>query len=376
MVLQSNGDRSHGRKVRYAVVGLGYISQIAMLPAFEHAKANSELVAFVSDDDVKIDELKRRYGVKNACSYGQYDRLLQSQLIDAVYIATPNSLHREFAVKAAEAHVHVLCEKPMASNDFDCLAMLESAKANDIKFMVAYRLHFDEANMKIVDLAQSGKIGELKFFSSSFSMQVKNNNVRTKKALGGGPVNDLGIYCINAARYLFRAEPIEVSAFAIKSDDQRFREIDETVAVIMRFPEDKLGSFTCSFGAADVSRYELIGTKGIITADPAYDYSKPIKFVVTANDRSEHYEFPVRDQFASQLIHFSDCILTGREPVPCAEEGFADVSIIAAINQSLKTGASMPIEKVGLSRRPGPEDVQRHPPVSKPELVHVAAPHD
>src|ERR1700733_13765393 len=198
------------KKVRYAVVGLGYISQIAMLPAFEQAKRNSEFVALVSDDDTKLGELKQRYGVQHAVNYQQYDELLQSGLVDAVYIATPNSLHREFAVKAAEAHVHVLCEKPMASTDFDCFAMLEAARQNVIKFMVAYRLHFDEANMKIVELAQSGELGSLKMFSSVFSMQVKEDNIRTKKGLGGGPVNDLGVYCINAARYLFRAEPIEV----------------------------------------------------------------------------------------------------------------------------------------------------------------------
>jgi len=250
--------------VRYAVVGLGHIAQVAVLPAFQHAGENSALAALVSDDPVKLKTLGRRYGVKALYSYDRYPQLLKHGVVDAVYIALPNAKHAEFAIPALEAGIHVLCEKPLATSEEDCRLMIEAAQAGRARLMTAYRLHFEDANMEAVRIARSGRIGQPRYFVSTFSQQVRPGDVRLQRGLGGGSLWDMGIYCINAARYLFRSEPEEVSAFTTggADSDARFKEVDEMCAATLRFPGGRLASFTSSFGASDVSAYRLIGTKG------------------------------------------------------------------------------------------------------------------
>src|SRR5690606_14997228 len=183
-----------------------------------------ELVAFVSGDSKKLRTLSRKYKVKLNYSYDQYDALRQSGEIDAVYIVLPNSMHAEYAKRAAQQKIHVLCEKPMATTPEDCESMISAANENDIKLMIAYRLHFDPGNLAAVEMIKKGKIGTPKYFSSVFSFQVKEGNIRTQAELGGGTVWDIGIYCINAARYLFQSEPKEVFAYFAKSNDSRFED--------------------------------------------------------------------------------------------------------------------------------------------------------
>ena len=247
-------------KIRYAVVGLGHIAQKAMLPAFEHAE-NSELAALVTGNPEKERELTKRYGVK-AYTYEDLENALDAQQVDAVYISTPNIFHREHTERAARAGAHVLCEKPMASTEEDCEGMIHATEEKQVKLMIAYRLHFNDANLRAMELAQSGDLGELRYFSSLFGMQVKAGNIRVRKDLGGGTLYDIGIYCINAARYLFRDEPIEVVGLTANNGEERFTEIEEMTGALLRFPRERLAMFTCSFGSADVSQCELVGTKG------------------------------------------------------------------------------------------------------------------
>jgi glucose-fructose oxidoreductase len=366
---QSNN--GNGRKLRYAVVGLGHIAQIAVLPAFEHAKKNSQLVALVSDDPTKLKEMGKLYGVENLYDYQHYDECLREAELDAVYIALPNNMHKEYAIRAAEAGVHVLCEKPMAMNSQECIDMIEACDKNNVKLMIAYRLHFEEANMKMVQAVADGKIGEARLFNSTFSMQVREGNIRTKGDMGGGPLSDIGIYCINAARYLFQDEPLEVVAMAASSDDPRFSSIDETVSAILRFPGERVASFVCSFGAADMSRYEVVGTDGHLCVDPAYDYAMELKYEIVKGKKEVAKEIPKRDQFAPELLHFSDCILADKEPEPNGLEGLADILVIEAINESLMTGKAITVKSVDKQARPGMEQVQKKPGIDKPKLVHV-----
>lgn len=192
------------KKIRYAVVGQGYISQIAVLPAFAHAKKNFEFVALVSGDPKKLKALGRKYGVKRLVGYEGYDALLASGEIDAVFIALPNDQHRDFTERAARAGIQVLCEKPMAVSAEDCEAMVASARENAVKLMIAYRLHFDEAKLKAIELIKQGKIGAPRLFSSIFTIPVKDRSIRVSpRSKGGGPTYDIGAYHINAARYLF-----------------------------------------------------------------------------------------------------------------------------------------------------------------------------
>jgi glucose-fructose oxidoreductase len=197
-------------KVRYAVIGQGYISQVAVLPAFAHARRNSVLAALVSDDERKLRTLGRRYRVSRLCRYDAVDELFSSGEIDAVYIALPNSMHAEYTVRAARAGLHVLCEKPMAVSTRECQQMIEATRRARVKLMIAYRLHFERANLEVARIVRSGKLGDIRYFDSQFSMQVKAGNIRLDQELGGGPLYDIGIYCINAARSALAAEPTHV----------------------------------------------------------------------------------------------------------------------------------------------------------------------
>jgi predicted dehydrogenase len=357
--------------IRYAVVGLGHIAQVAVLPAFAHAKRNSTLAALVSDNRTKLKELSRRYRVEHTFSYEEYDDCLESGLIDAVYIALPNSMHAEYAVRAAQAGIHVLVEKPMAVNEKECLTMIRAAQKHRVKLMVAYRLHFEEANLKAVELVKSGNLGQPRFFTSAFALQVRPGNIRTKAELGGGTLYDLGIYCINAARYLFQDEPREVIAYSAAREDPRFKNIDEMTAAVLRFSRDRLATFTSSFGASDVSSYEIVGTKGTARLDPAYEYAFPLKLYVTIDGKTRSQTFPKRDQFAPELLYFSDCILKNKDPEPSGAEGLADVRTIEALYRSAKTGKTVKMRPVGPKKRPSSKQEERRPPVGKPALVQA-----
>jgi glucose-fructose oxidoreductase len=367
-------DRGKKRKIRYAIVGQGYISQIAVLPAFAHARKNSELSALVSDDPLKLKKLGKKYGVRHLYSYDEYDDCLTSNEIDAVYIALPNSMHREYAERAASAGVHILCEKPMAVTEEDCEAMIRAAGESGVKLMIAYRLHFEAANLKAAQMARSGRLGNLRIFNSVFTMQVETGNIRLQKDLGGGPLYDIGIYCINAARYLFEDEPIEVCAFSANNGEERFQEVDEMTTAILRFPSERLATFTCSFGAADVSAYEIVGTKGRLRVDPAYEFAGELKHELTRDGKSRRQTFPQRDQFAPELLYFSECIIEDKDPEPSGLEGLADVRIIRALYRSARIGEPVKLGDFEKSARPGPEQEIRRPPVKEPDLVHAASP--
>jgi len=367
--------KQNQKKIRYAVVGLGHIAQVAVLPAFAHAE-NSELAALVSDDPEKLEKLGRRYKVKARFSYDRYDECLRSGVVDAVYIALPNHLHRPYAERAARAGVHVLCEKPMAVTEEDCLSMIRVAEENGVKLMVAYRLHFEEANLKAIDLVQGGKLGDARVFVSVFTMQVKEGDIRLNpRELGGGTLYDIGIYCINAVRNLYGAEPMEVVAFSSNNGDPRFRQCEEMTSAILRFPgRERLASFTSSFGAADVSTYRVVGTHGDLVMDPAYEYAEELVQRVTINGRTRERRFPKRDQFAPELVSFSECILTGAAPEPSGWEGLADVRVIRALYQSADTGQPVSLEPFEKQDRPSLDQQITRPAVRKPELVNTEAP--
>lgn len=371
---RAKGEARRSQKVRYAVVGLGYISQIALLPAFADA-ANSELVALVSDDPVKLQKLGAKYGVARRCSYDEYDDLLRSGDIDAVYLGLPNTMHADYSIRAAKAGVHILCEKPMAATSAECTSMLRAAIAADVRLMIAYRLHFEAGNLAAVELVHSGKIGKPRIFSSDFTMQVRDaGNIRLDDALGGGPLWDIGIYCINAARYLFKAEPYEVVAATATSGEKRFAEVEEMASAILRFPGDRVASFTCSFGAADVSSYRVIGTKGSLRVEPAYAHAGDITHHVTIGKRTTERTFPKRGQFAAELVHFSDCVRNGQQPRASGTEGRNDVQIIEALLASARTRKLVELDLAAPASRPDASAGIRRPPAKKPPLVRAAGP--
>jgi predicted dehydrogenase len=368
-VKQKHGAKRTSEKIRYAVVGLGHIAQVAVLPAFKHAAKNSQLAALVSSDPAKLKELSKRYRVPLAVSYEGYDDLLRSGHIDAVYIAEPNSLHCDFAIRAANAGLHVLCEKPLALNEEECELIIDACKQTGVKLMTAYRLHFEKSNLEAIRLIQSGKIGTPRYFNSIFSMQARAGNYRLKKKMGGGPMFDLGVYCINAARYLFRAEPTRVTAVTATGPDKRFREVEEMAGVVLEFPGNRLASFICSFGAADNAEYQIVGTKGSLRLKNGYEYIMPVELTLTVEGKAKKSVFAKRDQFGPELFYFSDCIQKNKEPEPSGEEGLNDVRIIQAVFESAKKHCSITLRPIAKRNRPTPHQEIRRAPVKKPELV-------
>ena len=371
---QGSAGRSRA-KVRYAVVGMGHIAQVAVLPAFAHARRNSVLAALVSDEERKLRALGRRYGVTRLCHYNDVDELFASGELDAVYIALPNSMHAEYTVRAARAGLHVLCEKPMAITTRECQQMIEATERAGVKLMTAYRLHFERANLEAARIVRSRKLGDIRYFDSQFSMQVKRGNIRLDCELGGGPLYDIGIYCINAARSAFAAEPTQVWATATNSGDARFEEVPETVSAVLKFPANRVATFTCSFGAADRSAYEVVGTRGSLRMEPAYEYAEGLAFEVTIGGRKRRRQFTKRDQFAPELLYFSDCVLRDRKVEPSGEEGLADVRVIEALRESMASGRFVETRLAQRDQRPTLEQEIQRPAVRKPKLVDVPSPH-
>ncbi len=360
------------RTIRYAVVGQGYIAQAAVLPAFAHARRNSRLAALVSGDPAKRRELGRKYGVP-AFDYGEYDALLDSGAVDAVYIALPNDQHRDFTVRAARRGVHVLCEKPLAMDERDCAAMIAACRRSGVKLMTAYRLHFEEATLEALEAIRDGRIGEPKLFVSSFTIRVADaGNIRLRDVeSGGGTFYDIGIYCINAARHIFRAEPTE--AFAMVSAPGK-GEAEESAVATLRFPGDRLATFALSFGTDKTSEYLVVGSRGSLRVEPGFELARALEHHETRNGKTRSARFGKRDQFAPELLYFSDCILEDREPEPSGAEGLADVRVIRALYRSAATRRAVKLAPRKARRHPTPRQEIRRPPVRMPRLVNAAPP--
>jgi len=375
-----NGDggphQPTGRKIRYAVVGLGFISQAAILPAFAHARENSELAALVSGDPKKRAALGKKYKVSQTYGYEQFGECLMRGGVDAVYIGLPNHMHRAYSEAAARAGVHVLCEKPMAVHPDDCEAMIDAARESNVKLMIAYRLHFERGNLSAIAALREGEIGEPRIFRSAFTQQVPAGNIRLTIEDGGGPLYDLGVYCVNAARYLFRAEPDEVFCYNAAGRDRRFDGVAEMSSAVMRFPNDRLAVFTCSFGATDRDTYEVIGTKGVLKMDPGFAMSQDIKCEISVGEKTRKTTYKRRDQFGPELVYFSDCILNNKQPEPGGVEGLTDVRIIAALQESAAIGHPVTIssDQPEVTRRPTLDQEIQKPAVEEPSLVRAAAP--
>jgi predicted dehydrogenase len=360
-------------RVRFAVVGQGYFAQSAILPAFKNAK-NAELVALVGGDADKLAKLGRTYGVETLVSYDEYGSLVASGEIDAVYIATPNSLHREHTVIAAEHGVHVLVEKPMATTEEDCRAMINACRVGGVKLMVGYRLHFEAANLDALRMVDDGKLGNLRLFASLFTMQVKKDNIRVRWQTGGGPLWDIGVYCINAARSIFRAEPNEVFAYSASTDDPRFEEVHEQVAATLRFPGERLATFAVSFGGADTGAYDIVGTDGTLRLDPAFDNVDEMTLKATIRGKERSKTYPKRDQVAPEIRYFADCILQHREPEPAGDEGLADVRVVLALMRSAETRRPVRLGEPMEVEHPHPDQEATVAGHDEPELVGVESP--
>lgn len=338
------------RKVGWAIVGLGQLALEEIMPAFAASKLSMP-VALVSGHPNKAKRVAAAYQVDPNAIYGyeNFDRIANDDRIEVVYIVLPNSMHAEYTIRALRSGKHVLCEKPMAVNIVEAVQMQKAAKEANRKLMIGYRLHYEPMNRRVVELCASGQYGKIKTFTSSNCQNVKAPNIRLSSELGGGPLGDIGIYSINAARYVLGEEPVEVAAFGHKPDeDPRFREVHESVGFIMRYPSGAIAQCDCSFGSTESRRYRVHCAEGFIEMDPAFSYRglrlrvKQGESSAGASQLSEINIAPV-NHFAAEMDHFSRCILDGTEPRTPAEMGIADLRIIAALEESMRTGQKVRI---------------------------------
>ncbi len=332
------------RQVRWAIVGLGELALGEIMPAFAECKW-SKPTALVSGHRDKALQVAEVYDIpeKNIYNYDNYDSIADNDEIDVIYIVLPNSMHAEFTIRALKSGKHVLCEKPMAANVEECQQMIDAADEASKKLMIAYRLHYEPFNLRVMEMCKSKKYGEIKTFSSSNCQNVPAPNIRLSRELAGGPVGDVGVYSINAARYCIGAEPVEVSAIAHQpSDDPRFREVPESVAFTLKYPDGELAHCDCSFGSAVSRRYRVHCQKGYIDMDPAFSYTG-LELRAHDGKQEEQLLLSAVNHFASEMDHFSECILNDRDSDTPGSMGLADQRIIEAIAKSVETGKPVSI---------------------------------
>jgi len=304
-------------------------------------------VALVSGHPDKAKKVAAAYDIdpKAIYTYENYDTLKDNPAVDVIYIVLPNSMHAEFTTRGVKAGKHVLCEKPMAASVAECEGMIAAAKAAKRKLMIAYRLRYEPFNMKAIELVRGGEIGKLKSITASHCQNTEAPNIRLSRELAGGPVGDVGIYCLNACRYLTGEEPTEVTAIAHQpKDDSRFKEVPESVAFTLRFPSGVIATCDCSFGTDESRRYRALGADGFLQLDPAFPYHG-LRLTVQKSAKISEYKLEEKNHFAGEMDHFSECVLDGKDPRTPGEEGLADVRVIAAIEEAWKTGKAVAVSK-------------------------------
>lgn len=364
------------KKVRYAIVGLGDIAQEDMMPGVEHT-GNSEITALVTSDPEKASELGKMYKVDATYTYQQFADALQSGTFDAIYLATPNWRHAEFIVPALQAGLHVLTEKPLEVSTAKCQEILDAAKVSTAKLMVAYRLHFEPGTLDSIAKIRSGKIGQVHTFTSTFAQPLDPTNHRAHSGHLAGPVLDMGPYPVNAARYMFSDEPVEVvSAVGVRHPESGFdQDFDDSVAITLRFPNNRLAQFTLSYYGGPVNSLTVVGTEGSLLLDPAYMFGQPVEQTLAVGEKKHKTSFKNTDHFGGELKYFSDCILNNTEPEPDGEEGFADVRVLEGVLAALKSGSSVKLAPFTRTKRIDTEGQKVElRAVSTPKLVHADNP--
>ena len=328
-----------GRRLRYCIVGLGRISMKHFMPACKESK-QSQVTALVSGHREKAEEQAEQYGVpkKNIYSYENYDDIKDNPDIDAVYIALPNSMHAEYTIRAANAGKHVLCEKPMATTVKDSQSMINACRAANKKLMIAYRCQYEPTNLRAIQMIRTGKLGAVQAIESANGFNISAGEWRLNRQLaGGGPLMDVGIYSLNACRYLTGEEPEHVEGYASVIDkDGRFKEVEENVSWTIKFPSGIVASCNTTYGAPMNGYYKVHGSKGILHVEPAFGYEGlHLKADIRGEDKIDEPN-PAKDpsQFVTEADYFAGCVFQDKEPKTDGQEGLRDMQLMSEIYKS------------------------------------------
>ena len=328
----------------FALVGIGKLSMEQILPAFANCK-RARPVALVSGHPDKAKQQAGMYGIdpKNIYNYENFDSIKDNPAIDVVYVVLPNSMHAEYTIRAAKAGKHVLCEKPMATSVEDCQAMIDACKTAGRKLTIGYRLHYEPLTKKAIELARSAEaVGTIKQITAEggFSIGDPTQWRLNRKLAGGGSLMDIGIYALNATRYLSGQEPVEVTAVSYSTPgDPRFKEVEETIEFQLRFASGLVASCLSSYGFG-CNRFRVYGTNGQIESEPFLSYQGDRLWQIRGPSREEVKLEPA-NHFASEMEHFSGCVLDDKSTLTPGEEGLKDVKTMMAIYESARTGKAV-----------------------------------
>lgn len=327
------------RKLGYAIVGLGSYATKQIMPRIKDCEF-AELKALVSGTPAKLAQYGAEYGIPatHRYSYADYDRIKDNPDIDLVYVVLPNSMHAEYSIRASQAGKHVLCEKPMAISAAECEAMIAAAKKAGRKLMIGYRCHFEQHNLRAIELVKTGFVGRPTLITAEHGFYAQPNQWRLYRPYsGGGSMMDIGIYSLNAARYLAGEEPIEVSAMEVTDrSDPRFKNVEDRIDWQMRFPSGVIANCVSSYSSGH-NAFRVTGTKGWVGMEPATPYENHQMWTRTAG-KTEQLVLPppAKNQFVAQLDHLAECAISGREPIVAGEEGLRDMRLIEAIYRSAR----------------------------------------
>ncbi len=312
------------------------IGRWAVNPAIQ-ASRNGKLVAVASRDEARARAFAEEGGIP--CAHGSYEALLDDAGVDAVYIPLPNSLHREWTVRAAEAGKHVLCEKPLALTEVECHEMRSAAEANGVKLMEAFMYRFHPRTERVIEMVQSGALGDTRMIQSGFTFRLtKPNNIRLDATLGGGALMDVGCYCVNVSRTVAGREPIEVQATAEWTPGG----VDEQLVGTLRFGMGLSAQFDCALTMERRESCEVSGTDGYLTVPNAFLPGTDDAPIHETRGRKPQIVHTVggADEYRLMVEHFADCVIDDRPPRYSVDEAALNMRVIEALYRSAKSGGA------------------------------------
>ena len=337
-----------GKRIGYAVVGLGSISQVAVLPAFAHSN-KAKLVAVVSGDKTKAAKYAKEFGASHACTYDEFSQCLENSQVQAVYIATPPGEHEKYAIAAAKAGKHVLCEKPLAATVQQARNMVNTCRRHKVLFMTAYRKYFEPSSLMLKKMITSGELGRIDIIHTLFAEFRPHGDsspawLFSKKLCGGGPLTDLGVYCINTTRWLVDEDPIAATGISWVREKRRYKEVEEGVAFRLDFKSGLVLQGTAAYSAAFSSFVHVHGEKGWAELGPAFAFEEERRLCGKVGGKWFDKTFKAMDEFVLEIDEFASCINENREPEPSGEQGLRDIIIIDAIYRAVKQRRSVAIK--------------------------------
>jgi predicted dehydrogenase len=334
------------KKIGFAVVGLGSIAKSSVLPAFANCE-RAKLVALVGRDKASAEPLAKKFKMKLFFATDQFADCLAHPEISAVYVATPNSEHSELTIQAAKAGKHVLCEKPLAATVAQASAMVDACRKNGVLLMTAYRKYFEPSCVYVKKLIQTGVLGRIDVIHTAFSeLHVAGVSIPwllDARAAGGGPLMDLGVYCVNTTRWLAGEDPVDVTAHAWRHDKARFRDVEEGISFRLRFPSGLIVQGTSTYAAAPSSFIFIQGSNGWISLTPAFPFDQERVLTGKIEGRWFEKKFKLVDEFAPEIDAFAEAIQKKGSVVADGEQGLRDMKIIDAIYEAAKTQTSVVI---------------------------------